>query len=87
MDVTFSYLAVIPEVFSRWLTYAVILVVYAWLSHTIVLLFVIIYFFQASITGKNFEAVVYTVFSSFIGPFMFVKDVDVKHSRNEVITK
>ena len=35
-----------------------------------------IYLFQANIMGHNFESVVFTLFSSFASPFLFIKDFD-----------
>ena len=87
MFLFFGYLAVLPEILFRWLTYAVILVADTWLGHKMVKLFVVVYFFQASITGKNFETAVHSVFSSFTSPFMFVKDFDVEQRKKEVQTK
>ena len=83
----FGFLAVLPEIVFRWLTYAAILVADTWFGHKLVGFFVVLYFFQSSIVGKNFETAVHSVFSSFTSPFMFFKYFDVDHQRKEVKTK
>ena len=85
--VFFGLLAVLPHILSRWLTYATILVSDIWLGHKMVKIFAIIYFFQASIMGDNFESTVHSFFSAFTSPCMFLKDFEAKNSKKEVNNK
>ena len=53
---------VLPEIVFRWLSYSIILVANNQIGIIIISLLVIIFFFQAAITGKDVKTIVFFIF-------------------------
>ena len=53
---------VLPEIVFRWLSYSIILVANNQIGIIIISLLVIIFFFQAAITGKDFKTIFLFIF-------------------------